>query len=269
MHRILLSNASQIFYRRNLLNLKIVAVSAVLLSVAVLHSQAPASKPPMPTSFRFLNPSDINPAQLLPPPPKDGSPEQQREMAEVKRIIQTRTKERHDQAIWDARHEDPTPFVAVLGSNVDLGKLPATSRLLADIMNDQAAAASRAKEYFHRKFPIAAAMPADSFADWTCDEKVRRPEAFPLRSYPSGHTTMAFTIGVVLSGLVPEKSQEILARSASYAYSREVCGDHYHSDVEAGHVLGTTLGVLFLHNKALKPELDAAKAELKSAGIAQ
>jgi acid phosphatase (class A) len=51
------------------------------------------------------------------------------------------------------------------------------------------------------------------------------------------------------------------------AYSREVCGDHYHSDVEAGHAFGTTLGTLLLHNAAIKPELEAAKAELRAAHI--
>jgi acid phosphatase (class A) len=80
---------------------------------------------------------------------------------------------------------------------------------------------------------------------------------------------MAYTFGVVLAALVPEKSQAILTRSAEYAYSREVCGDHYHSDVEAGHVLGTTVGILLLKNPSLKPEIDAAKAELLAAHITQ
>ena len=189
-------------------------------------------------------------------------------MAEVKRIIQTRSKERYDQAVWDARHEDPTPFVAAIGPRFDLAKLPATAKLLSDVQNDMDVATSLAKEYFKRKFPVTAEMPAD-YGQWTCDAGDRKPASRPLRSYPSGHTTMGYTFGVVLSALIPEKSQEILSRSASYGYSREVCGDHYQSDVEAGHVLGTTLGVLFLHNKALKPEVEAAKAELKSAGIAQ
>jgi len=223
----------------------------------------------MPTKFRFLDSSEVNPAQLLSPPPKDGSVEQQREMAEVKRLIHGRSKERYEQAVWDARHEDPTPFLKAIGPDVDLTKLPATAKLLSDVLNDQTVATSLAKDFFKRKFPVAADMPGDSYGEWTCDEADRKPASRPLRSYPSGHSTMAYTFGVVLSALIPEKSQAILSRSATYAYSREVCGDHYHSDVEAGHVLGTTLGVLLLHNVGLKPEIDAAKAELKSAGIAQ
>ena len=250
------------------MKLKVFATSIVILSAALSQAQAPSAKPHMPKTLKFLNPADVNPSQLLPPPPKDGSVEQQRETAEVKRNIQTRSKERHDQAIWDARHEDPTPFAAVLGPNFDLAKFPATAKLLADLQSDSDVAAGMAKEHFKRKFPVTAEMPAD-YGQWTCDEADRKPDTRPLRSYPSGHATLGYTFGVVLAGLIPEKSQDLLSRSASYAYSREVCGDHYHSDVEAGHVLGTTLGVLFLHNEKLKPELQAAKAELKSAGIAQ
>jgi acid phosphatase (class A) len=251
------------------LNFKSFVTSIAILSASLLNAQVSAPKRPMPTKFRFLDASEVNPGQLLPPPSKDGSPEQQREMDEVKRLIHSRSRERYDQAVWDARHEDPTPFAAAISPNFDLMRLPATAKLLADVLNDQTVATSLAKEYFKRKFPVAAEMPGDSYGEWTCDEADRKPASRPLRSYPSGHSTMAYTFGVVLSDLMPEKSQVILSRSASYAYSREVCGDHYHSDVEAGHVLGTTLGVLLIHNAALKPEIDAARAELKSAGFAQ
>jgi acid phosphatase (class A) len=255
---------------------KIVNLNRVLATVLAtgsmavsMHCQSVAPKPPLPKTFHFLKPSDVNPSQLLPPPSADGSAVQQREMAEVKHIIQTRTKERHDQAHWDASHEDPTPWQAAIGPEFDLKKLPATAKLLADVLNDQTVATSEAKDYFKRKFPVAAAMPGDTYAQWSCDDVDRKPEARPLRSYPSGHATMGYTFGVVLAALIPNKAQAILTRSNDYAYSREVCGDHYHSDVVAGQVLGTALGTLLLHNEALKPELEAARQELQHAQIAK
>ncbi len=226
-----------------------------------------SAKAPMPTKLKFLAATEIDPSRLLPPPAKDGSAVQQKEMDEVKNLIHTRSKERYAEAVWDARHEDPTPFAAVIGSDFDLTKLPATAKLLEDVLHDQTVATSEAKDFFKRKFPVAAEAPGDSYREWTCDAADRKPSALPLRSYPSGHATMAYTFGVVLAALIPEKSQAILTRSASYAYSREICGDHYHSDVEAGHVLGTTLGVLLLNNATLKPEIQASKAELRAALI--
>jgi membrane-associated phospholipid phosphatase len=145
---------------------------------------------------------------------------------------------------------------------------PATAKLLENVLHDQAIAASTAKDYFHRKFPVTAEMPA-SYREWTCDTPDRKPDSRPLRSYPSGHATLGYSVGVVLAELIPEKSQAILIRAADYAYSREVCGDHYHSDVEASRALGTALGMMLLENAALKPQIDAAKAELRAAHLTQ
>jgi acid phosphatase (class A) len=249
-------------------NLSIFAALVVVQAVT-LFAQTSHPVHSAPRKLKYLSLEEIDPSRILPPPPADGSEAQQREMEVVKELIHNRSKERYDQAVWDARHEDPTPFIAVLGSTADLNRLPATKKLLEDVLNDQTVATSQAKEYFKRKFPVAAAMPGDSYRQWTCDADDRAPSSRPLRSYPSGHATMAYTIGIVLSGIVPEKSQEILARSASYAYSREICGDHYHSDVEAGHVLGTVLGTLVLKNEALKSEIEASKAELQAAKLAK
>src|ERR1700761_7232419 len=145
--------------QRKIVKLKVLIPSTIILSVSMLGAQTNAPKHKLPATFRFIAPSDVNPAQLLPPPPKDGSPEQQREMAEVRRLIQTRSKERYAQAAWDASHEDPTPFAAAIGPGFDLTKLPATAKLLADVLNDQTVATSAAKEFFKRKFPVAAEMP--------------------------------------------------------------------------------------------------------------
>jgi acid phosphatase (class A) len=237
-----------------------------MVNVSLVHAQPPV-KAPKATTLKVLSSDSINPALLLPPPAKDGSEAQTKEMNNVKQLIKSRSKERYAQAVWDASHEDPSPFISAIGPAFDLDKLPATRKLLSDILNDQTIATSAAKDFFKRKFPVMAAMPGDTYREWTCDADDRKPESRPLRSYPSGHATMGYTFGTVLAALMPEKAQAILARSADYAYSREVCGDHYHSDVEAGHVLGTTLGILFLNNAKLKPELEAAKTELQAAHL--
>ena len=233
-------------------------------AAALAQTQSPAPKPPK--TLVYLTAEQIDPSRLLPPPPKDGSPVQQEEMAAVKRLIHSRTPERYAQAKWDAEHEDATPFAAAVGPAFDLAKLPATAKLMESVLHDQAVAASTAKDYFHRKFPVTAEMPA-SYREWTCDTPDRKPESRPLRSYPSGHSTLAYSVGVVLAALIPEKSQVILLRAANYAYSREVCGDHYHSDVDASRALGTAVGVMLLENAALRPQIDAAKAELRAAHL--
>lgn len=239
---------------------------ALVCWAAAASAQTPSPAPRIPKALVYLTSEQIDPSRLLAPPPKDGSPMQQEEMAAVKRLIHSRTAERYARATWDANHEDATPFAETIGPAFDLAKLPASAKLLESVLHDQAVAASTAKDYFHRKFPVSAEMPA-SYREWTCDTPDRKPDSRPLRSYPSGHATLGYSVGVVLAALIPEKSQAILLRAADYAYSREVCGDHYHSDVEASRAFGTALGVMLLESASLKPQIDAAKAELRAAHL--
>src|SRR5215471_1868984 len=116
-------------------------LTVVILAAAALTIQAQSGAPRPPKTLKYLTASEIDPSRLLPPPPKDGSEAQQREMNGVKHLIATRTKERYAQATWDAEHEDATPFAAVIGPGFDLKKLPATAKLLDSVLNDQAIAA--------------------------------------------------------------------------------------------------------------------------------
>ncbi|WP_345819330.1 autotransporter domain-containing protein [Methylobacterium fujisawaense] len=58
-------------------------------------------------------------------------------------------------------------------------------------------------------------------------------------SFPSGHTTYAFTDGILLAMLVPQQYQSMLARAADYANSRIVLGVHYPLDIIGGRALAT------------------------------
>jgi acid phosphatase (class A) len=218
--------------------------------------------------LQVLTSGETDPGRLLPPPAPDGSPTQQNELVQEEHLVKTRTPERFAQAKWDNEHENASAFYAALGSDFDIKNLPQTAKLLELVLNDQAVVASASKVFFHRKAPVVAFMPpVVSYAEWSCDADVKKPADRPLRSYPSGHATMGYSLAIVLSALMPEKSQAILTRASDYAYSREVCGDHYHSDIEAGHALGNALGIMLLNSSTLKPQMEAAKAELRAARL--
>jgi acid phosphatase (class A) len=111
------------------------------------------------------------------------------------------------------------------------------------------------------RHPVSGLLAASLVA---CDYK---PNANPLSSYPSGHATLAYSDGLILEGLMPEKAQAIVSRAKEYAYSRLVCGAHYASDLEASHVLGTELVMLMMKEPKFAADFDAAKAELRAAGL--
>jgi acid phosphatase (class A) len=230
------------------------------LALAASAAQAQAPVPPRPPrALMALTPEEIDPARLLPPPPMRGSVQEKAELAELHEIQDRRSPAQLAQAQWDQDHQNWVMFAATLGPRFDMAALPATAKVLRVVQNDMGIASTRAKNFYKRMRP------------WALDPSVRgctlRREDDPLSSYPSGHTTDAYALGVVLAELMPDRGQAILARSADFAYSRMVCGMHYRSDLAAGQALGTAVATDILRSPKMQADLDAARAELASAGL--
>ena len=221
-------------------------------------SVAAAAKPERPAVSKFLAPGELDPAQLLPPPPADGSPETLAELAELHRIEASRTADRFALAKHDDEFEDVTSIAMPLGPAFDLSRFPATAVLFEDVNDEASLMVKRYKPFFARTRPI------------TAD-----PSLHPCKhgedgktAYPSGHSTMGYSAAAVLSNLMPGNAQAVQARAADYAESRLVCGAHYRRDIEAGHVLGVALVAELMTKPAFRAELEAARAELTAAHIA-
>jgi undecaprenyl-diphosphatase len=73
-----------------------------------------------------------------------------------------------------------------------------------------------------------------------CWARVLPPDKF---SFPSGHTMTAFSIALVVSYFYPTLEWPLYFLAVSIAVSRIVLGMHFLSDVLAGAVLGTALGI--------------------------
>jgi undecaprenyl-diphosphatase len=73
-----------------------------------------------------------------------------------------------------------------------------------------------------------------------CWAKVLPPDQF---SFPSGHTMTAFSMALVVSFFYPTLEWPLYFLAASIGVSRVVLGMHFLSDVLAGAVLGSALGV--------------------------
>jgi acid phosphatase (class A) len=207
----------------------------------------------------LLSASELDGARFLPPPPAAGSPQAAAEIAELKAIAARRTPAEFEAAAHDDKDESGAFFAAAIGPGFDLGKLPATKKLLADVLATEDVVSKGAKTHFARPRPWIV------IADWqTCAPHKAGPA---LNSYPSGHATVAYSEGVVLAALLPDKAEAILNRAATFAENRLVCGVHFRSDIVAGQVLGTMLAAKLMGNPAFKSEYDAAAAELAAAHL--
>jgi len=73
-----------------------------------------------------------------------------------------------------------------------------------------------------------------------CWANILPPDQF---SFPSGHTMTAFAIALVVSYFYPTLEWPLYFLAVSIALSRVVLGMHFLSDVLAGAVLGSALGL--------------------------
>ena len=207
---------------------------------------------PLSAQAALLTPAEIDASRFLPPPPAAGSVDEKAEFQELKAIAARSTPEELVQAAHDAKDETPDIFNAALG--FDIAAKPQTLKLLNMVVEEEDVDTKAPKAYFHRLRPYS----ADASIK-TC-EPVKPGKA--ANSYPSGHSSLAFSMGVVLASLVPEKSQAILARSEEYAEHRLVCGVHFRSDIVAGQQFGTVLALKLMENPAFRAQMDLARAEL-------
>jgi undecaprenyl-diphosphatase len=68
-------------------------------------------------------------------------------------------------------------------------------------------------------------------------------------SFPSGHSTVAFTLATIVSHQYPKLSVPLYLTAIGTGFSRVYLGKHYPSDVLAGAVLGTLIGIQIIHFK--------------------
>jgi acid phosphatase (class A) len=190
--------------------------------------------------------------QVLPAPPKPGSPQDLNDRATFRETRALLGTPRGDMATRDVTDDRFTVFACAIGRKLDAKSSPALTRIFAR-MSDQSMV-GRAKDGFAVKRPY--------LKD---DLPICEPKTEHLASngdYPSGHTTSGWSAALILAELMPDRATQILRRGRQYGESRYICGSHSRSAVEAGYMAGSVL-VAMLHGSAeFRRDMEAARAEL-------
>ncbi|HWY63336.1 MAG TPA: phosphatase PAP2 family protein [Rhizomicrobium sp.] len=233
------------------MRLFVFAAIAALLGVAAFAKDADPG---------FLKPTALyDPERYLPPPPADGSPRALAELAELKRFQSEATPAQRAAAASDNDNENGTIFGGVLGPAWDLSKLPATAKVINEIVASEGPFSDVAKNEFHRNRPWI----VDASIQTCAPHKPSQDHA----SYPSGHATLGYAMGIVLSNLMPGHAQAIMARSALFAENRLVCGFHFRSDIVAGQQFGTIMAIRLMQTPKFEADMKAARTELSAAHL--
>jgi acid phosphatase (class A) len=200
------------------------------------------------------------PASILPPAPEFESVKSKSELIDIKTLVSRVTKEERELAAKDALTKNVS-FFADTVPGFEIENLPQTKALFNQVRLTEDYEAKVFKNHFMRKRPY--------ITDQSIKTCVAPEQGGEYASYPSGHATMGFSMGIILANLIPEKAAAIMSRANLYAENRLVCGVHHRSDIIAGQVLGSLVAVQLLQNSDFQKMLQASKVELRAAGLTQ
>jgi len=215
-----------------------------------LSGYLPASQPFDATTF-------------LPPYPVKGSQAEAYDIAAWRETSKGKDSARWQEALADDKtglNDGLTQFQCALGVTLSTSNAPTLMKLLGKVQLDGHWAVDRAKSHFKRPRPFA--------QDENAPICLPVPTAMRSRvstAYPGGHSALGMSWGLVLAELAPDRSAEVLKRVHEYSQSRLVCGIHFPSDLEAGHLLAAGLIARLHAEQSFRDDLDLARQEVVQA----
>lgn len=219
-----------------------------------------AAEEAKPSGQLLIDKSFLTPALVLPPAPEFESAKGKAELLDIKTTVKRVTPKERELAAKDALTKNVSFFSDTV-AGFDVEQLPATKALFNQVRYTEDYEAKVFKNYFMRKRPYV--------TDATIATCVAPEQGGEYASYPSGHATMGYSMGIILANLIPEKASAIMDRANLYAENRLLCGVHHRSDIIAGQVLGSLVAVQLMQNPEFQKMMQAAREELRSAGLTQ
>jgi len=198
---------------------------------------------------------------ILPPAPQWGSPRQLSDEGLNARALDLTGTPRFELAAKDADltfPNAPKNFACALGVPIDETTTPTLYTLMHKTLVDAKRSTSAAKKTYDRGRPFVAngketCTPADNAA------------LSKNGSYPSGHTTIGWTWGLILAQVNPANANTILQRAMSFGDSRVICNVHWQSDVDAGRITGSAVFIHLVANEDFNADLEKARQEFAAA----
>ncbi len=191
---------------------------------------------------------------ILPPPPVPGSTA---DKLDNETFAATRALQ--DTPRWAMAARDATDYVQAfdcpLGLKLEAANLPEVNALFLRVARDASAITNLAKDHYKHPRPFIAPNGP------ICTEN-DRAGLIKSPSYPSGHATYSWAMGLILAEMAPDHATDILARARAFGESRVVCGVHTVSDIEAGRTNGAALVAVLHSNPQFRSDLEAAKKAL-------
>jgi acid phosphatase (class A) len=199
-----------------------------------------------------------NGVTLIPPPPAPGSAALAHDEEVNRKALTMQGTPRWDMAIRDAATNLPDvarTFSCALNIPIDEERTPKVIALLRKTLVDAGRATSEAKRVYQRQRPFA--VNGKPMCTPSGDGRLRGDG-----SYPSGHSSLGWALGLVLAEVAPDRADAVIARGRAYGQSRLVCNVHWQSDVIEGQMIGSAVVARLHAEPAFRNDVAAARAEV-------
>jgi acid phosphatase (class A) len=202
-----------------------------------------------------------NSLALLPAPPPTGSAAYAEDLAAATSSLALRGTPRWTLAAQDAELNFPAAasvFSCAVQAPITEAGTPVLYRMLRRSLTDAGLATYAAKDTYRRSRPFTVnAAPI-------CTPGIQAALTKD-GSYPSGHTAIGWAWALILTELVPERTDAILARGRAFGESRVVCNVHWLSDVQEGRFVGAATVARLHADPMFRADLALAERELAAA----
>jgi acid phosphatase (class A) len=197
----------------------------------------------------YLTPGKPDAATLLAPPPESGSPEQAADLAAVIAVHNRCTSNDAALALSERKFSILT-FTNAIGFSFQPDKFPKLAAFIGCVQTNAEIAVDTAKLIWKRPRP------------YTLEPSLANGKLETSFSYPSGHSTEATVVALVLAELFPDRREAILRVSQGIGWHRVLIGRHYMTDICAGRVFAQAIVREMKTNPAFQHDFAAARGEL-------
>jgi acid phosphatase (class A) len=232
---------------------KLALMSVAALCLVTSSALALSEKP-------YITQADIDIASLLPSPPTETSPAGQLDLQIVKDLQKNMTPERAKAIRGDLPQDVYNIAGPVLGPNFTKEKFPLTGEFIAKVVKDAGFGVGPVKQKYMKARPFKySSEVATAFEDIA--------KSTGGATYPSGHSTTAFEVALILGTMLPSKRDALYERAYTYSIHRVTSGAAYPSDAEGGHITATLAVYEMMKKPEFRADYEAVKAELNKGGI--
>ena len=153
-------------------------------------------------------------------------------------------------------------FSEPMGIEISKAKTPKLYELIGRAGDTAMSATKSAKKHHGRTRPYVQFKEAS-----LCPED--EPSQNPNASYPSGHSTMGWSVALILVEINPEAQDAILKRGYEFGESRVIVGAHYESDVNMARLVASAAVARIHADPEFMRDLAAARDEFISVKTGQ